>query len=250
MSELPHQDQGVMVLRVGPRGSTLVETPVNPSPATQATRSWSVDLDARGSGQVSEDLTIAGQAAPDWRQHYQTPGERLERYQKVWNGRFPGAQLEALTIDGAEDRNQPVRVRAKVEVPRLGELGAAGTMILPLTSSKNDFVRSYARLSARRWDLVLSYPWQHREQLVFKLPAGWRGLRLPSRRTQDTPFGTWTLEVVPSGESDASRQITVRSTVDVQKHRITPKEYPAFRAFLGAIDRAFAERIVLQRDGK
>ena len=39
-AELPHQDQGVMVLRVGPRASTLAETPVLPSSANRAARVW------------------------------------------------------------------------------------------------------------------------------------------------------------------------------------------------------------------
>ena len=43
-----------------------------------------------------------------------------------------------------------------------------------MTGRDADFVRTYARLSARRQELVLGYPWQHDEELTYRLPSGWR----------------------------------------------------------------------------
>ena len=73
-----------------------------------------------GDARVDEQLIIRGQAAPNWREHYQTPGERRERYGRVWSGRFPGARSDAVDMPRIEDRNAPVTVRASVTVPRLG----------------------------------------------------------------------------------------------------------------------------------
>ena len=50
VAELPSQDQGVTVLRVGPRGSTLTETPVLPSSQNRAVRRWSAVLQAERRG--------------------------------------------------------------------------------------------------------------------------------------------------------------------------------------------------------
>ena len=116
---------------------------------------------------------MTGQAAPEWREHYQTPGERQERFAKVWNARFPGATLESVTIDGAEDRNRPVVARSVVEVPRLAEPLGADRLRLAVSAREGDFVRTYARLSSRRHEYLMGYPWQHEEELRFRLPDGW-----------------------------------------------------------------------------
>jgi tetratricopeptide (TPR) repeat protein len=247
MAELPTQDQGVMVLRVGPRGSLLTETPVLPSSQNRVQRRWRVDMGAGGDAHVVEDLTIHGQAAPEWREHYQTSGERAERYGKVWTARYPGARLGSVDMPGIDDRNAPVTVRAVADVPHLGQPAQAGPagLLLPVTVREADFARTYARLSSRNQDLVIAYPWQHDEELLFKLPEGWRLQGGPSTRELAGPFGRFHLEVAAAGEGT----VRVRSFLDVTQFRIAPEDYGRFRAFLGAIDSALAERVAVAPAG-
>jgi hypothetical protein len=246
LSELPTQDQGVTVLHVGPRGGRLAETPVLPSSDSRVERRWQVEVEASGDARVDELLTIRGQAAPNWREHYQTPGERAERYGRVWTGRFPGARLASVEMPNIADRNAPVTVRASAAVPRLGRPAAAGVLELPVTGRDADFVRTYARLSARRQDLVLAYPWQHDEELAYKIPAGWHlaGLAAPSPRAVDSPFGRFRLDIEVDGDV-----VRVRSALDVTRARISPDDYPRFRAFLGEVDAALDERLVVAPPG-
>jgi transglutaminase-like putative cysteine protease len=247
--ELPSQDQGVTVLRVGPLGATLTETPVLPSSQNRAVRRWTAILQASGEARVTESLTISGQAAPEWREHYQTPGERLDRYAKVWTGRYPGSSLVSVDMPGIEDRNQPVSVDSVATVPRLGQIvargadGTASEIDLAVTVRDADFSRTYARLSERKEDLVIAYPWQHDEELVFRLPPGWEIASVPAARAAESPFGRFelTLSVEHAGE------IRVRSLLDVTRHRIAPADYPAFRAFLSEIDAALASHIAIRR---
>jgi len=242
MRELPSQDQGVMVLRVSPQAATLAETPVLPAAANRAARSWKVQLDASGGGRITEDLTVTGQAASEWRMHYQTPGERQERFSKVWSGRFPGAKLDSLRFDSVTDRNRPVALHAEVQVPRIAEPRADGKLELPVTARDSEFVRSYARLSRRRHELQLAFPWLHEEELTFRLPDGWHVVRQPSSRREKSAFGRFELEVVPT---DNGRTLRVRSLIEVERHRVAPADYGAFRKFLGAIDGALDEKIVV-----
>jgi len=233
LAELPAQDQGVMALRVGAHGSVLVETPLLASSESRVERRWQVAIEPTGDGRVDEQLIIKGQAAPNWREHYQTPGERRERYGRVWSGRFPGAKLDTVDMPRIEDRNTPVTVRASVTVPRLARASGAGALELPVTGRDADFVRTYARLSARGQDLVLAYPWQHDEELSYRLPAGWRlamGVAPPAR-VVDSPFGSFRLEVaVERGV------VRVRSSLNVTRARIVPADYARFRAFLLEVD--------------
>ena len=246
-AELPTEDQGVMVLRVGPRGGVLTQTPVLPSSESRVERRWQIAVEASGDGHVDEELIIHGQAAPNWREHYQSAGERLDRYGRVWSGRFSGARLVSLDMPGIGDRNAPVTVRAAVQVPRLARLAAGGTLELPVTGRDGDFVRTYARLSARHQDLVLAYPWQHDEEIVYRLPAGWRIAPggAPAARTIDGPFGRFHMDVEQDGD-----RVRVRSTLDVTRARIAPADYARFRAFLGEVDAALGERVTVAPPGE
>ena len=244
LTELPTEDQGVMVLRVEPQGGVLTETPVLPSSASRVERRWQVAIDPAGEARIDETLSIRGAAAANWREHYQTPGERAERYGRVWDGRFPGARLASVEMPAIGDRDAPVTVRAQVTVPRLGQPGAGKSLELPVSGRDPDFVRTYARLSARRQDLVLAYAWQHDEELTYRLPSGWRvqpgGLGADAAREVESAFGRFHLDVSADGDV-----VRVRSFLDVSRARVAPDEYPRFRAFLGEIDAVLQAHLVV-----
>jgi tetratricopeptide (TPR) repeat protein/transglutaminase-like putative cysteine protease len=242
ISELPSQDQGVMVLRVGWGKTTLARTPVLPASANRALRVWKVALAADGSARVDETVNVKGQAAQEWRAHYQTPGERRERYAKVWNSRHTGAQLESVDMAGVEDRNQPVVVWARAMVPHLAQPNQRGEFHLPSSSRETDLTQTYARLGARRWPLVLGFPWQHEEELEYRLPDGFRLLRAPTARKLKCAFGTFDLQVEVSSDG---RAIKVRSSLSVERDRIAASEYGEFRAFVRDVDNLLGEPIVI-----
>src|SRR5262249_52738031 len=77
--ELAAPDQGVMVLLVERGGGRLARTPVFGADKNRVARSEKVRLDAGGGAKVAEQLALSGQAAPEWREHYQAAGERRER---------------------------------------------------------------------------------------------------------------------------------------------------------------------------
>jgi hypothetical protein len=251
MDELPGQDQGVMVLRVGPRGSHLDQTPVLPAARNRAERRWEVALNADGSADVREKLTLTGQAAPEWREHYQTKGERSDRYGKALSARNPGAQLLSVDMPGIEDRNRPVTVLSHATIPGLAEQTADKALRLTLGTHEVDLARTYARLSQRKSPLVLGYPWQHDEQIVYQFPPRFEVTHLPASRRIDSPFGHFDLQVRQHGatakdvEKDATESTTVVVTgdLDVERDRVSAAEYPAFRRFLAEVDSAMAERI-------
>jgi hypothetical protein len=245
LAELPAEDQDTMALRVSARGAKLVRTAMLAPESNLALRKWQVDLHPDSSAHIVEELTIAGQAAHEWRSHYQTAGERRERYAKVWSGRFAGAVLEAVEMN-VGDRNRPATVRSTVTVPQMGERLARGEIRLPASSREADFTSTYARLGQRRWPLVLGYPWRHEEQLTYTLPAGVRLLHAPGARKIESPFGEFTLAVASSQDGHS---ISVTSVLLVVKNRIEPPSYAAFRAFLRDIDAALAERVIVGVEG-
>ena len=241
LSELPAEDQATMALRVSARGAKLVRTPLLSAEGNLALRKWQVDVHEDGAARIREDLTITGQAAHEWRSHYQTAGERRERYAKVWNGRYAGAVLEDVEMEVGE-RNRPVVVRSTVNVPQLGEKLSSGELRLPTSSREADFTSTYARLGHRRWPLVLGYPWRHEEQVNYTFPDGVRILHLPAAHKIESPFGEFTLAVEASPDR---RTIGIKSVLLVAKNRVEPSDYAAFRAFLRDTDATLAERVVV-----
>jgi len=267
MDELPGQDQGVMVLRVGPRGSHLDQTPVLPAARNRAVRRWDVALSADGNADVREKLTLTGQAAPEWREHYQTKGERSDRYGKALSARNPGARLLSVDMPGIEDRNRPVTVLAHANIPGLAERTADKTLRLTLGTHEVDLARTYARLSERKSPLVLGYPWQHDEQIVYQFPPRFEVTHLPASRRIDSPFGHFELQVrqqdaakpalrpgakaSSGGQAAGATTVVVTGDLDIERDRVSAAEYPAFRRFLAEVDAAMAERITAApRDGR
>jgi transglutaminase-like putative cysteine protease len=246
MVELPSQDQGVMALHVSAAGPRLTETPVLPAARNRAERLWKVELGPDGAARIDERVTVTGQAAHEWRSHYQTPGERQERYGRVWEGRLAGGKLDGVAMEGIEDRNQAVRVHARGWVPHLGQRRGEGELHLPSSSREADFTPSYARLGTRRWPLVLGFPWQHVETLELALPEGFRVVRAPADRRIEGAFGGFEFQVRAGGDG---RSLVVHSALSVERDRILPGEYAAFRAFLREIDGILSERIVVSTRG-
>jgi len=243
VDELPNQDQGVTVLRVGAHGVRLTQTPVLPSSRNRAVRTLTAALSADGGARVHEDLKVTGQAAAEWRQHYQTVGEQAERYGKVWSGRYPGARLSSVKMPDLADRNRPVAVAADVDVPKLGDATSAGGWALPLGVREGDLVRNYARLSARRSELLLAYPWQHEERLTYRLPKGFTWDALPPEQHIQTRFGSFEMKV----EARDGATVIVHSLLDVSHARIAAADYGDFRNFLSQVDVAMARHLVLRR---
>jgi tetratricopeptide (TPR) repeat protein len=244
LAELPAQDQDAMALRVFARGATLVRTPLLPAQSNEARRRWSVDLKNDGSARIAEDVTITGQAAHEWREHYQAGGERRERYAKVWNGRYAGSVLDQVAMN-VSDRNRPVAVHALVRVPRLGERRSANQIDLPLSSREADFTSTYARLGQRQWPLVLGYPWRHEEEVTYRLPDGARIVRAPASQKIASRFGEFTLSL----DERSGGKVAVKTALVVDKSRIEPSEYPAFRSFLRDTDALLAGRLIVQVKG-
>jgi hypothetical protein len=90
--------------------------------------------------------------------------------------------------------------------------------------------------------LVLGFPWQHEEELEYRLPDGFRLLRVPTGRNLKNAFGSFDLEVAVAPDG---RTVKARSLLSVERDRIAANEYGAFRAFLREVDHLLGEPIVI-----
>lgn len=248
--ELPSQDQDIMVLLVeDPRPpwngrGHLTTTPVLPAEHSASMRRLDVQLEASGNARVREEHRVGGQPAERWREHYQSPGTQKERYEKAWNESYPGAKVLRVELPGLADLEKPVLLRGEAEVPAWGRPGdSAAQLVLRPLGRDPDLLRSFGRLSQRRFDLIIGFPWLNEEQVTVTLGAGQKVGRLPSPRRIESPFGSFALTAEQHGNV-----VTVRAELKVKRHRLTREEYPAFRRFCAEVDSAVAQELVVNRE--
>lgn len=252
-TELPTQDQDISVLIVsdprppwGGKGH-LGRTPVLPATSSTVSRSFDVQLNADGSAKVRDELQIVGQSAERWREHYQSAGTQKERYEKAWNEVFPGTKALRVELPGIADLEKPVVLHGEIDVPAWGRshsdaqgAGRSGDLVLRALGREPDLLRSFTRLSGRKYDLILGFPWVNQEQVTLNLPAGLTARRLPEPRQVTSPFGRFELTVARSG-----RQIVVKGLLRIDRHRIARADYAAFRSFCTDVDSAVAQELVV-----
>jgi tetratricopeptide (TPR) repeat protein/transglutaminase-like putative cysteine protease len=235
--ELPAQDQDIPVLIVSE--GKLRRTPVLAAAKNRVATEQLVKLDASGDAKVEEHVTVAGEVAHEWRSHYQSPAERPERYGKAWAQKHPGARLDAIDMPRLDDLERPVEVRASLAVPDWAR-PEGGELVMQALGRDADMLRSYARLSSRKHDLVLGFPWRQEDKVTVALPPGFAVRRLPEPRTVEAPFGRFSLTATPKGNA-----VEVVATLEVDRHRIAREDYAAFRKFCADVDAAIGQELVV-----
>jgi cellulose synthase operon protein C len=141
---------------------------------------------------------------------------------------------------GLEDVEQSVKIRAKGKAT--GFARREGDALSIPASVAPRLVAELAPSSKRTLDVVLGALTAREEEWVIKLPAGAKVRSLPSPQKLDTPFGAFNVSF-----EQAPGKVTLRTSLSFRKSRIAPAEYDAFRSFCEAVDRAFGQRIVVDK---
>jgi hypothetical protein len=232
----------VAALHIDRGAGTLRTTPVLPasSNVTRRTARWVFAAD--GQGKISEETQIAGQAAAHWRSRYQVADQRRQSFEKAWNDAVGGAKVLKVEMHDLEDLERTVRVVAELQVQSLARRDGPSALSVALSGREWTRLGALVAISRRRQPLGLEFPWLLEETIRVAPPPGWRVERAPAAAQLSAPFGAYRREVKRAGAD-----LEVKQTVRLDRIRVEPAEYPAFRAFLLQIDRTIAERINLAR---
>jgi transglutaminase-like putative cysteine protease/Flp pilus assembly protein TadD len=240
-TELPVQDQGVTVLVVGPDGAELRKTPVLDAERNKRTRMLVVDLAPDGSARISAEETVTGAEAAGYRGYYEAPGTRAERFERSLASIYPGIELKQQRFEQLDDLEKPVRYSYRAHVPQLANRDGDELRVAP--SVLHDLVRSMARLPERRHPLDLQGNRAYVEERTVKPPAGMIAAELPAGGEVRSPFGH--LQLSFEREGDAVR---ARTEFAVTQDRVSPEQYPAFRAWVEQADRLLRQRVGIRKD--
>jgi tetratricopeptide (TPR) repeat protein len=240
--ELPVEDRGAQVLVIEPAGGSKLSQIPEAKAESNLTRSdYEVALTATGASTLKGRTVVAGQGAPEYRQTYQAPATRRQTFEQGWARAFPGLSVKALSFSDLADIEKDVELTYELDIPRFAQPEDDALTFAPFGQGAT-YVESWAALSARKQALVLPQPWTNRFVHRYLLPKGFSASELPADVSVKSPFGAVALRYHAEGDA-----LVAEGEVALGISRVAPAEYPAFRAFLGRIDRALGRKIKLVR---
>lgn len=244
-TELPVPDRRANVLIVEPDGKSRF-TSIPEARAEDNVTDVQLDLSLRpgGAAEVKGESRVRGSAAPEYRRSYQSTATRKTTFEQGWAQTFPGLSVDTVSINDPTRLNQDVSLDYTLSIPRYAEAGGDTLRFLPF-GSRRGYVEAYAGLAERRGNLVLEAPSVNRFTFRYRLPPGWSVDGLPPDVTTETAFGRLTVKyaVEPGG-------LVCRGELAFTQDRITPQDYPAFRAFVAQVDQAFGRRVSIRAPQK
>jgi tetratricopeptide (TPR) repeat protein len=244
VTELPAMDRAAFALQVNEGHPKLVTLPEPPPEASVTHRRLDLTVAPDGVTQFALDLTVSGVYAPEWRQRYLAEGTRRERAQRDLGGDLGAFEMApgkaGLDVSDLDDEDQPARVRAKGKA--LGFARRDGNTLSIPAGPTHQLVREYASLSTRLLDIDIHALSTREDEWTVHLPAGMHVTRAATPAHADTPFGRYAVTF-----EESPGKVVIKTTLAFKKVRITAAEYPAWRAFCEAVDRAFGQTMAVSR---
>lgn len=239
--ELPSADRVANVLIVQPDGkSTFLTTPEAKAEDNTTQLTMDVALKPDGGAEVKGATQVSGQSAPEYRRAYSTAGTRKSTFERAWAQSFPGLTVHEVGLSDTSVLDKDVSVDFKMSIPRYSEVLPGALRFLPFGTGRT-YQQAYASLAERRFDLVMQSPWRNRFTLRYALPAGYSVAELPQEVKEETPFGRLHLTYRMDGNT-----LVADGEVALTVARVKAEDYPAFREFLGRVDRAFGRKVTLR----
>ncbi|WP_338870111.1 DUF3857 domain-containing protein [Myxococcus stipitatus] len=239
--ELPSADRVANILVVEPDGkSTFLTTPEAKAEDNATSLKMSVTLRPDGSAQVDGKSTVSGQTAPEYRRAYRPEATRKSTFERAWAQSFPGLTVNEVTLSDTTRLDDDVAMDFQMSIPRYSEVLPNGVRFLPFGTGRT-YQQAFAPLAERRFDLVMQSPWVNTFNLTYTLPAGWSVTEMPQAVDESTPFGRLRMNFRVE-----DNKLIAEGEVMLTVARVKADEYPAFRDFLGRVDRAFGRRVSVQ----
>ena len=200
--------------------------------ADAAGEHWLLKLALQADGRLrgTAEWRLRGDFATAQRQTMEAEAGRREALQSALAARFPGVAADALEVEGLRPADDPFVARATIEMPPLQRAGDAWR--LPRAGQPWRLVDAFAHAAERRRPLTPGPPRTVSFRLEIARPAGARG-SLPPDVHLPSDFGEF-----HAVATESAGAWVLETTWRLTATRIAPEAYPAFRAWLTAIDRA------------
>jgi hypothetical protein len=236
--ELPADDRGAEVLVVEPDGgSKFFRTPeASPTDNLDETR-ISARLAADGSAAVQVKASARGSWTAELRRVYEPADERRARAEEhLARAAFPNVKVTAIDVSDPHDIEKPFVTDIAANATAFAFPSNGGLRFSPF-GQRQSFVESYAQLSRRALPERLPTPSRTVIDSEVELPHGWTAT-LPEGARESGPQGSYEVTYAREGG-----KVVARLELTLNGGLLQPKEYGAFRSFLGRLDEALRRRV-------
>jgi tetratricopeptide (TPR) repeat protein/transglutaminase-like putative cysteine protease len=249
---LPTMDYGATTLIVYPDRGELKTIPFRGPEANEEREKHTVQLDSGGGAVVHS--TFEGSGDFNWflRGQLVTKGRRAEILEKAIGKFYTGAKVKKVECSDLEDLDKPARVDVEVGMPKLLQKSTGGLALDEVRSWLFDWIylgqekiSALAAKDKRDFDVVLEVPSGVEEDTVYELPAGAEVKNLPVDTKLSGEFGDYS----KTFKLDGGKRLHVVRKFAMKTNRIPKERYDEFRKFVGTIERAENERVILSKEG-
>jgi len=242
VTELPDQDQGTLALVIEEDGGRLVPIPTSRPERNRTDIRYQVRPARDGSAAIRSRVAVTGSVAPALRARFAGAAARRDVFEKTMNELFPGAKITSMDIENLKDPQHPLVTRAEFRAPAICRI-EADAIEVPALVSPTKYQKIFSPFQQRRFDLLLAPPWSVEWTVQVAVPEGFQPVKLPAPDEVESDFGLARISF-----RQKEKEIAVRASFLLNQNRIRAADYPAFRRFLGEVDRILGTRLAFVGD--
>ncbi|HYX90181.1 MAG TPA: transglutaminase domain-containing protein [Myxococcaceae bacterium] len=220
------------------RRHTWVPIPWQSTAHHQTRSEFKLALAQDGSAEGELTLRGRGRFGSLLRRVSRNPEVFKQFVQMVAGAQFAGSSLSESSPVQVTDLRRPAEVRARFSAPTVAR--REGNTLRIRLPADGGLKQSFS-LARRRYPLVLGTPNEQHWRFEIALPEGMRAARLPSSGEVSTQCLSLKRRVSANGSG-----VAVEQSLISRCERISPEEYPAYRAQLEQMTRLLDEDLVLQ----
>ncbi len=237
VTELPDQDQGTLALVIDQGGGRLTSIPTSPPERNRTEIRYQVQPALDGGAAIRSRVAVTGSVAPALRARFASAAARRDVFEKTMNELFPGAQVTSMDIQNLERPEKPLVTRAEFRAPAVCRT-EKGVVEVPALVSPTRYQKIFSPHQKRHFDLLLAPPWSVEWAVRVASPEGFRPGGAPAPEKIESPFGSARISF-----ERKEGGIEVRAWFRLEHDRVRAADYPAFRRFLGDVDRMLGRRL-------
>lgn len=230
-------------LVVRPNGqSTLVRTPEMGHLENTQERRATVNLDAGGNATSVVNTLYGGFQQESYRSLFSrgTPREK-ERY--VISGIFiPRFELQSFTITPDEESVR-MNLELNMLLPRYAT--STGSRLVFMPNLMERYSSDFGLLESRSQPVHLRYTYTDTDEIVYRLPEGYRVETLPEGGALEAKFGEYSASILYDAENHT---IVYRRDIVIKSRRLPASEYNDYALFMNAVRRLDNMQVVLVRE--
>ncbi|MBL8921898.1 MAG: tetratricopeptide repeat protein [Myxococcaceae bacterium] len=234
-----HDDVGTTSLVIDPVSGehTFREIPWQSPDKHRLTSQLELDLAADGSARGLFTLEARGRGGAAFRVASRDAEMFGQAVQRIASGLVPNATTSDVAVVEAKDLRKPAALKALLEA-RTFARPEGESLRIKVPTGWNP--RGQFSLATRRHPLVLGTPFTDETRVSVTLPEGFEVKKLPASGALEQ-----TCLKLERTVTQAGRTITSRAVFRVTCDRVTPAEYPAYRAKVDEMMRLLEDELVV-----